>query len=28
VTTDAYEFAPPEHKSVVGKLERKEPAGT
>src|SRR6266850_2103791 len=27
VTTDAYEFAPPEHKAVVGKLERKEPAG-
>jgi cytochrome c oxidase subunit 1 len=26
VTTEAYEFAPPEHKSVVGKLERKKPA--
>ena len=25
VTTEAYEFAPPEHKSVVGKLERKKP---
>jgi cytochrome c oxidase subunit I len=24
VTTEAYEFAPPEHKSVVGKLERKK----
>jgi cytochrome c oxidase subunit 1 len=28
VTTEAYEFAPPEHKSVVGKLERKKPAKT
>ena len=26
VTAGAYEFAPPEHKSVVGKLERKKPA--
>ncbi len=24
VTTEAYEFAPPEHKAVVGKFERKE----
>jgi cytochrome c oxidase subunit 1 len=28
VTTEAYEFAPPEHKAVVGKLERKKPAET
>ncbi len=28
VTTEAYEFAPPEHKEVVGKLERKKPAET
>jgi cytochrome c oxidase subunit I len=28
VTTEAYEFAPPEHKSIVGKLERKEPASS
>jgi cytochrome c oxidase subunit I len=27
VTTEAYEFAPPEHKAVVGKFERKEPTG-
>jgi cytochrome c oxidase subunit 1 len=28
VTTEAYQFAPPEHKTVVGKLERKRPAET
>ncbi len=28
VTTEAYQFAPPEHKTVVGKFERKERAET
>jgi len=28
VTTEAYEFASPEHKEVVGKFERQKPAGT
>jgi cytochrome c oxidase subunit 1 len=27
VTREAYEFAPPEHKEVVGKFERQKPAG-
>jgi len=26
VTSEAYEFAPPEHKEVVGKFERQRPA--
>ncbi|MEK6333604.1 MAG: cbb3-type cytochrome c oxidase subunit I [Acidobacteriota bacterium] len=28
VTTEAYEFAPPEHKQVVGKFEREKPVET
>jgi len=28
VTHEAYEFAPPEHKEVVGKFERQQPAET
>ena len=28
VTHEAYEFAPPEHKEVVGKFERQRPAET
>jgi len=28
VTTEAYEFAPPEHKEVVGKFERPKPVQT
>jgi hypothetical protein len=26
VTHEAYEFAPPEHKEVVGRFERQQPA--
>jgi hypothetical protein len=28
VTREAYEFAPPEHKEVIGKFERQAPAET